>query len=438
MKSNKASTKGLEFNEDFVTAHDFLENTQKNIFVTGKAGTGKSTLLKYFREKTYKNVAVLAPTGVAAINIQGQTIHSFFRFKPDITPEGVREIRIPKYQRKIFENLDVIIIDEISMVRADLLDCIELFLQLHGRYKDLPFGGVQMVFFGDLYQLPPVVTRDQRSIFTSVYKSPFFFDAKSFPFLDLKVIELSKVYRQKEKDFVQLLNAIRNKTADFHDIKKLNQRFRPSINLKDDEFYIFLTTTNAVADQINQEQLKKLKTKSHRFEGELTGDFDYKSLPTNLILDLKEGAQVMLLNNDQNGRWVNGSLGKIVTIHETEPMITVELADGDTVEVEAHAWEMYRYFYDEEQGRLDSESVGAFMQFPLRLAWAVTIHKSQGKTFSKVIVDMGAGAFSHGQTYVALSRCTSFEGLLLRKPISKDHLRLDNRVIDFMASLVGK
>lgn len=437
------SSANLDLNEQFLRACRLMEDASRHVFVTGKAGTGKSTLLEYFRANTRKNIVVLAPTGVAAVNVKGQTIHSFFNFKPDITLDGVRSIRIRKAKKNIYRKLEIIVIDEVSMVRADLLDCVDTFLRLHGPRKDSPFGGVKMVFIGDLYQLPPVVGPGERTVFAgkesdsgkAIYRSPYFFDAKVFEDFQVEIIELEKIYRQKDDNFIGLLNAVRNNSVTEKHLEALNKRCLPLFRPKEEEFYIHLTTTNAMADEINGERLETLKGRRFRYAGEIKGGFDVKSLPTQENLDLKAGAQVMLLNNDRQGRWINGSIGKIVEIEEdsrSADSIRVELADGGIVEVTPFTWEMFRFFYNEEADMLDSETVGSFTQYPLRLAWAVTIHKSQGKTFSKIIIDIGRGAFSHGQVYVALSRCTALEGLVLKKPILKQHILMDWRIVRFM------
>ncbi|HBR15331.1 MAG TPA: AAA family ATPase [Candidatus Omnitrophica bacterium] len=425
----------LDFNEEFASAYDVLESTCEHVFVTGKAGTGKSTLLQYFRNNTRKNVVVLAPTGVAAVNVKGQTIHSFFRFKPDITLEGVSSIRLRKDLRNMYQRIDTIVIDEISMVRADLLDCMDAFLRLHSKGNNVPFGGVQMVFIGDLYQLPPVVTREEKNIFKEVYPTPYFFSAKSFQNLNIQFIELKKIYRQTEEQFIHLLSMIRDKTATHEHLRDLNKRYIPDFKPKEEDFYVYLTTTNALADQINQEKLREIKTPSYFSDGEIDGEFDLKNLPTQPRLELKEGAQVMLLNNDPNGAWVNGSIGKITYLDEDglgAGVIEVELSDDRIVEVAPFTWEMFRFFYNEDTEKIECESVGAFTQYPLRLAWAITIHKSQGKTFSKVIIDIGYGTFSHGQMYVALSRCRTLDGIVLKKPILHKHILLDADVVAFM------
>ncbi len=422
----------IDLNEKFVETFKLLENTGKNIFITGRAGTGKSTFLKYFRKHTQKNIVVLAPTGVAALNVEGQTIHSFFHFKPDITLDGVGNIKIRKQRKEIFKKIDMIIIDEISMVRSDLLDSIDAFLQIHGKYEGLPFGGVQMVFIGDLYQLPPVVTQFERDIFRGVYQSPYFFDAKSYPFLKMQTVELEHIYRQDEMEFIEILSAVRNRNITQGQLHKLNQRFQPDFTQKKGEFYIYLTPTNALADEINRKKLSELKGDLFGAEGIMAGEFEQRSLPTHSNLQLKVGAQVMLLNNDPEGRWINGTIGELLSIEQDEMTLTVKLEDNKVVTVIPFTWEMFRFSYNQEIGCIESESIGSFTQFPLKLAWAVTIHKSQGKTFTRVVLDMGEGSFSHGQTYVALSRCKRLNGLILKKPIVYQHILLDRRVVDFM------
>lgn len=433
----------LDFNEQFTRAYDLMEKSPRNLFLTGRAGTGKSTLLQYFRAHTRKSVVVLAPTGVAAVNVRGQTIHSFFGFKPDITPEGARAIRVRKAKKNLYRKLQAVVIDEISMVRADLLDCVDVFLRLHGPDKSLAFGGIQMIFIGDLYQLSPVVASGEKAVFGkkmdgdsgTMYQSPYFFDAKVFENFTIELIELEKIYRQKDQDFITLLNAVRNNSVTEQHLDVLNKRFLPAFRPTEEEFYIHLTTTNAMADEINRERLSGLKGKAHRYEGTLSGGFDIKSLPTQEILDLKIGAQVMLLNNDSRERWINGTIGKIFAVEKVSggpDIVRVELPEGGIVEVTSFTWEMFRFFYNEETGALDSETAGSFTQYPLRLAWAVTIHKAQGKTFPKVVVDIGRGTFSHGQVYVALSRAVTLEGLVLKKPILKKHIWMDRRVVQFM------
>lgn len=433
MKNNDLSN--LDLNEQFLYALHIMEETNKNVFITGKAGTGKSTLLQYFRNTTKKNIAVLAPTGVAAVNVKGQTIHSFFGFKPDITPDIVKEIK--PIDKTIYKRIDAIVIDEISMVRADLLDCIDVFLRLHGKKKSLPFGGIQMIFIGDLYQLPPVVTSREKHFFIGHYKSPYFFDAIAIEAgLEMEFIELSKVYRQRDEGFLRLLNAIRNNNASDVDLEDINSRYIPDFKEADSDFYIHLTTTNDLASTINNERLSMINGKVYSYYGSLKGDFEIKSLPTSMEISLKIGAQVMLLNNDSMGRWINGTIGRVIDIEKGfkgEPdIIWVGLSDGEKVDVMPYRWEMYEFHYDKKSGIVISDVVGTFTQYPLKLAWAVTIHKSQGMTFDRVIIDIGKGTFSHGQLYVALSRCTTLYGIVLKRTIAKKHIFMDRRVVDFV------
>ncbi len=429
----------IEKTPEFLRAFDMFEHSPKHIFLTGRAGTGKSTLLQYFRSSTRKNVAVVAPTGVAAVNIKGQTIHSFFCFKPDITPDAAKEVHLRRGKRELYRNLDAVIIDEVSMVRADLLDCIDVFLRKNGPDKKKPFGGVQMILIGDLYQLPPVVTGADRDIFGGLYASPYFFDAKVFQECTFEFLELEKIYRQTEDRFIKLLNSVRDNAVRPEDLALLNLRYSPDFEPPPDDFYVYLTTTNDLADGVNRSRLASIKGKTFAYTGQVNGAFEQKNLPTHEALELKFGAQVMLLNNDPMGRWVNGSIGHVMDIIHgasgEEDAVRVRLADGQEVDIAPFTWEMFRFVYDKELERVNSEVVGAFRQYPLRLAWAVTIHKSQGKTFSKVIIDVGRGTFSHGQAYVALSRCTTLEGIVLRRPFLRQHILLDVRVRDFLENL---
>lgn len=424
----------IDLNKDFKKALSIVEDSGRNVFITGKAGTGKSTFLTHLRSTTSKKMVYLAPTGVAAINIKGQTIHSFFRFKPNVTLDKVK--KLPKKKSSgLYKKLDAIVIDEISMVRADLLDCVDKFMRLNGKNKDLAFGGVQMIFIGDLYQLPPVVTGAEREIFKTHYESSYFFDAHVFRDFDMEFIELEKIYRQSDKKFIEILNAIRNNSATDEHLDIINSRLsaeKDKPDLKD--LSIYLTTTNKMAKEINDSRLKMLRKKSKSYEGEIDGRFTERSLPTDEELELKIGAQVMMLNNDSMGRWVNGSVGRIENILGSldDDIIVIELADGEVVEVKPHTWDLFSFAFNEASGSLVSESIGSFTQYPLTLAWAITIHKSQGKTFEKVIIDIGKGTFAHGQIYVALSRCTSLEGISLKRTIEKKHVFMDRRVVEFV------
>ena len=433
MPELKSKELPIDLNDQFKHALDLMENTSKSVFITGRAGTGKSTLLSYFRHTTRKKVVVLAPTGVAALNVQGQTIHSFFRFKPNITMEQVKRIRFNNDKENIYKKLDAIIIDEISMVRADLLDYVDRFLRLNRTEIDSPFGGIQMIFIGDLYQLPPVVTSAEKQAFADLYPTPYFYSARVFDSLEMEFVELEKIYRQHDEEFINLLNSIRNRSITEDGLKLLNQRYIPDFEPPPGDFYIYLTTTNALANQTNNKELAKLKGRLHTFTGTIEGEFDPEYLPTAIDLKAKVGAQIMMLNNDAYGRWVNGSIGKItgITQHEDgERTIIVELTGGESVEVTPYTWEVSRFFA--EEGQLRSEVIGRFRQYPLMLAWAVTIHKAQGKTFDKVIIDIGRGTFAHGQMYVALSRCTTLDGIVLKKPVLKKHIWTDYKVVDFL------
>jgi ATP-dependent DNA helicase PIF1 len=369
----------------------------------------------------------------------------------------------------LYRNLEAIVIDEVSMVRADLMDCVEKFLRLNGPRPRERFGGLQMIFIGDLYQLPPVVTGQERGLFApdprslarrgrassfsvsdataalssgpsvARYESPYFFSARIFaePGFDMDFVELEKVYRQSDAAFIALLNAIRNRSIDDAQIDLLNSRLDPAFDPSDNEFFITLTSTNDLAAARNRERLAALPGRARRYEGFIEGEFDRRSLPTDEALELKRGAQVMLLTNDRRGRFVNGTIGRVTKIarpadREADDIVTVELPDGDEVDLSPSTWELYRFRYDAEADRIDSEPVGSFTQYPLRLAWAVTIHKSQGKTFDRVVIDIGRGAFAHGQVYVALSRCTTFEGLVLRTPIRRSHILMDWRIVRFL------
>ncbi len=425
-------TQNIEINDKFKEAIRLVESG-KNLFITGKAGTGKSTLLKVIRDSLYENYVVLAPTGVAAVNIGGQTIHSFFGFRPDITVEKVIRRKHPR-NPDVYENLEIMIIDEISMVRADLLDCVNTFLSMHGPEKGRPFGGVQLIFIGDLYQLPPIVTYKEKEIFSEMYTSPYFFDSRAFAETEFKIIELTKIYRQTEEEFVNILNAVRNKSVDDELLYSLNKRVDFNFDPDPKEGYIELVTINAKAQDINSRRLKVLGGKMYSYEGIIDGDFDERSYPAPHVLDLKVGAQVMMTSNDSKGRWFNGTVGIIDRIDENPDgnYIFVKLENDQTYEVEPNKWEMYKFSFDRLSQKITSDVAGSFTQYPLMLSWAVTIHKSQGKTFNKVIVDMGTGAFAHGQTYVALSRCTTLSGLVLRVPIEKRHILLDYRVVTFL------
>lgn len=410
-----------------------LENTWENILVTGKAGTGKSTLLRYFYENSSKEKVVLAPTGIAAINVKGATMHSFFKFP--IRPLVRAEKEIHKFGRnserfKLIKKLDTIILDEVSMVRADMLDSMDYSLRRNGGEPDKPFGGKQLIMFGDLFQLPPVLNKEEAdaTFYYEVYRSPYFFNAYSLRKNPPKLLELEKVYRQSDEQFIELLDKIRFGTINYEELKQLNQRVdAPS---SEGEWLITLTTTNATAQKINKEKLRSLSSKPVEYKGTIEGKFERSALPTEENLELKEGAQVLFIRNDPEERWVNGSLGKVKKA--TKNFLQVELDNGNEEEVEAVNWEKREYSYDEKKDKVTYEIAGTFTQYPLKLAWAVTIHKSQGLTFDKVHIDLGRGAFAHGQLYVALSRCRTLEGITLSKPIQFKDIIVDDSVREFL------
>ena len=410
---------------------DLIESSSKNIFLTGRAGTGKSTLLRYFRATTKKNTVFLAPTGVAAVNIQGQTIHSFFKFLPGITEDKVKKARGKRAE--IYKNIDSIVIDEVSMVRADLFDCVDTFLRMNGPDPKKPFGGIQMVVVGDVYQLPPVVPSDEKALFETYYKSPYFFDSKNYIAAQFSNFELTDVYRQSDEEFIEILDAIRTCNVSEEHISRINQQMTEDEPGYENNFHIYLVPTNAMADSINIRRLNEIRGLGKVYEGNIEGEFQDRNLPTAQKLTLKEGAQIMLLNNDPKGRWINGDIVRVVRLDDMSVRVVFE--DGSFDDIGNFKWEMIRFVYDEAAEKIKSEIVGSFTQIPIRLAWAMTIHKGQGKTFDRVIIDFGYGTFASGQAYVALSRCRSLEGLLLKSPLEERHIFIDRRVDEFMRGL---
>ncbi|MDR0800550.1 MAG: AAA family ATPase [Endomicrobium sp.] len=410
----------IEINDEFKQAYDLIDNGNECVFITGNAGTGKTTFLHYYAMRANKRTVVLAPTGVAALNCGGETVHSFFNFKPDVTLSKIKRKKLS--EKSIYKKVETIIIDEASMLRCDILDCIDKFLRLNREKRQEPFGGVQMVFIGDLRQLPPVVKREEYQIFNSIYKSPYFLSANSLNKCMLHTMELKKIYRQRDGDFVELLNSVRNGTAGDGEISELNKRV--SSQISDKPMAVYLTTTNKKAAFINRKYLSEIKCEQTIFMAK-TKDIEesLKIMPAEPELIIKKGAQVMMLNNDAKNRWVNGSIGIVEGIKDDKDsdkaLIQVKFPNGKVESVERYKWELFKYRWDEKKEQIETESAGFFEQYPLRLSWAITIHKSQGKTFDNIIIDMEYGSFAPGQLYVALSRCTSFDGITLSRPLTK-------------------
>ena len=428
-------------NKEFQDALQLITHTRQSVFLTGKAGTGKSTFLKYICNHTKKKYVVLAPTGIAAINAGGVTLHSFFTLPfrpmlpddPDLSLSHGRIFeffKYPKEKRKIIAEVDLIIIDEISMVRADIIDCVDRILRVYSGNMRLPFGGKQLLFVGDVFQLEPVVPSDQKEILSLFYASPFFFSARVFKDINLVPIELQKVYRQTDSVFINILDRIRNNAARKQELDTLNGRYFPSFEPQNEDMYITLATRRDQVDFINEKKLAELPGEEYVSVGKIEGDFPESSLPTQLNLSIKEQAQVIFIDNDYERRWVNGTIGMVSGIDENGN-VYVLLESGVEHLVEPTSWRNYKYKYNEKEKRIEEEIVGTFEQLPIRLAWAITVHKSQGLTFSRVVVDLTGGVFAGGQTYVALSRCTSLEGLVLKSKISSRDIFIRKEIVEF-------
>jgi len=431
----KNKTDAITLTAEFEHALDLLENTHQNVFISGKAGTGKSTFLEHFRQKTKKNVAVVAPTGVAALNVRGQTIHSFFGIKTGLI--DVASLK-PTRNKKLLGNLDLVIIDEISMVRADLFDAVEKTLRANND-KTQPFGGVQICVIGDLFQLPPVLTNDEKAAYNLVYTSPFFFASPNYQTANFELVKFDTIFRQTDAAFIQTLNKIRigRKTPDI--LTYINQRHTTDYDFQQSP--ITLASTNAIADKLNETELQALKGKAYTFKGAMSGKFSVERgrLPSPEKLELKIGAQVMFTRNDNpKKRWVNGTIGTVTFVDDENIEVTIFRPNGSkrAYMLEPEKWVTYEYAFNEEKKKLEQKETGSYTQYPLMLAWAVTIHKSQGKTLENVIIDLGHGAFAPGQVYVALSRCKSYENLVLKQPIRARDIWCDPSILDFARALM--
>ena len=423
----------MEKNSELRHAWDFVEHTGISIFLTGKAGTGKTTFLRTFKEKSSKRSIIVAPTGVAAINAGGMTIHSFFQlplspFVPEVNFKN--RFDYSKEKRKIIRTLDLLIIEEISMVRSDVLDAIDSVLR---RFKEheKPFGGVQLLMIGDLQQLTPVVTPEDEVILQRYYDTSYFFGSKALRSISYVTIELTHVYRQQDEEFITLLNNIREGEVSETDLKKLNERFNPNFEPEVGSDYIRLTTHNKMAESYNEVQLHNLPSKACTFIAEADGNFPEYNYPADFKLTLKRGAQVMFIRNDNNGRYYNGRIGHVTHI-DNEKILVLCPGDDKEIEVQQETWENTKYSLNEKTKQIEAEVQGTFKQYPLRLAWAITIHKSQGLTFEHAIID-AQSSFAAGQVYVALSRCKTLEGLILASPISSSAIINDNQVMNYIS-----
>jgi len=421
-------------NPVFQTALDLVQETNQTFFLTGRAGTGKSTFMKHIVETVEKNFLVVAPTGIAAVNVGGVTIHSFFQFplRPLLpNDEGIKIFWKNSEKRKIISAMDTLIIDEISMVRADLIDGIDFSLRKNGGNPNMPFGGKQVIFVGDIFQLEPVTIKGsgEQTIINEIYGNPYFYNAKVFESIELVTIELQKVYRQTDSEFVSLLDKVRIKDISQADLDYINTRVFSQSQLNENDFAITLTTTNEISNNVNYQKLDELDADSFLYVADVSGEFEESKYPTDPELVLKVGAQVIFIKNDTARRWVNGTIGQVCELTEND--IKVRLKDGTSHFVEKRVWENLKYQYNKEKKKIEQEIIGTFEQYPLKLAWAITIHKSQGLTFDRVVIDFGSGTFASGQAYVALSRATSFKGLFLKQKLYSTDIYIDESIKEF-------
>ena len=433
-------------NNEFQALWKLISDTHQSVFLTGKAGTGKSTFLKYICNNTRKKYVVLAPTGIAAVNVGGMTLHSFFKIPfrpllpddPDFSPLRIRKtLRYNKEKVKLLKELDLIIIDEISMVRADIIDFVDKVLRVYCENMREPFGGKQLLFVGDVFQLEPVVTADMREVLKHYYKQFFFFNARAFEMVKLVPIELRKIYRQNNPEFISLLDKVRIDRISSGELEIINRRYNPSYTPNREDFVMTLATRRDVVDAINQDCLDSLKTKAYTYSGVIEGEFPMQNLPTSQELTLKVGAQVIFVRNDKEQRWVNGTVGKVIELEDDN--VRVELESGESYYIDIEEWENVKYTYEEKKKKIKEELLGTFRQYPVKPAWALTVHKSQGLTFNNIVINFaGGGAFAGGQTYVALSRCTSLEGITLMQPISQRDIMINSEILKFSANFNNK
>ena len=440
MNTDTPSQIDLE-NEEMQKALQIIQFTRRSLFLTGKAGTGKSTFMRHIAATIKKKHIILAPTGIAAINAGGSTLHSFFKlpFNPLLPTDkrySARNIRDTlKYngeKTKLLREVELIIVDEISMVRADIIDFIDKVLRIYNRNMREPFGGKQLLLVGYIYQLEPVIKEDERQLLRPFYPSCFFFDAHVFREMQLIAVELKKVYRQRDAQFISLLDHIRTSQVSDTDLRLLNARVNAEIGTEEGRLSITLSGRRDTVDYINEKQLNTLPDQPTIFYGHIEGEFPESSLPTPIELEVKTGAQVLFIKNDKERRWVNGTLGTIIGFGDEEDgIIYVRTEDGRDFDVEREIWSNVRYTFNEKEQKIEEEEIGSYQQFPLRLAWAITVHKSQGLTFNNVKIDFTGGVFAGGQTYVALSRCTSLQGISLQEPIRRENIFVRTEVTNF-------